>query len=159
MEYTNQISQLNRTYFVSLIIFIICTTVVFGAFFFVKKIKVDQGLFPSNFENWNVIVRWISYIGLSILFVAVLSYSIRLLLDLPNVLSRKYVVDVCVITKQDSSGSDYSMEDRGVGCTSENNENNHYNLQVTYTPMKLGEKYKVIYLPNSKFGVIIEKMP
>jgi len=160
MDYSSQIPQLNRAFFINFGFSLLCICMMIGFFFFIKKIKVNPEFFPNNYDKWNTIVRWISCIGLIVLLAFSIPMSVRFFLDIPNIRSNAYIVDVCEITKQDAGGADNAVQNRGVWCKNKLDVNiPEYHLLVSYTPLRQGEKYRVIYLQNSKYGVIIERMP
>jgi hypothetical protein len=158
MDYQNQILSLNRTFIIVLTISIVSTLVLIILLFFVRKLKFNPDIVINPHEQWNRMIQFISYVLLSILIIFSSIHTGKIMLDIPRVLSKEYIVDVCVITKHDSSGLENAVEYRGIGCTSYDDNSNNYNLIVTYAPIKIGEKYRVIYLPHSRLGVVIEKI-
>ena len=74
--------------------------------------------------------------------------------DIPNVVSKNYIVTDGTAEGWDSAGQVH--ETRGFAFKTDDGKN--FKLVVTYPPVYQGDRFKVIYLPNTGFGAIIQKL-
>ena len=91
------------------------------------------------------------------IFILILGFfSVRLVLDIPYIVKKDFCIMEGIVVSQDSAGNERLFESRTVKLknlkTSEENTFYFY-----YTPIKFGETYEVIYLPNTKIGYILKK--
>ncbi len=158
MNYSDQLSKMSQLYFASLQGVLIIPIVCVIAIVFLSRTKI-QNVFTSNvnYEKMNSIVHIVLYsFFLIIILVNVLSSS-NVLADIPNVVRKEYVLDECVVISPSSAGPEDVIEIRGVVIKSVVSDE-EFSFTAYYYPIRIGDRFKVIYYPHSKIGAIIEKV-
>jgi hypothetical protein len=99
----------------------------------------------------------IELVGFIVFFVAilvVLYFSRNYFKDIPNVVSKNYIVTTGTAEGWDSAGQVH--ETRGFAYKTDGGETKK--IVVTYPPVYQGDRFEVIYLPNTGYGAIIRKL-
>ena len=91
---------------------------------------------------------------LTVCVVLLAIFSISFFKDIPNVINENYIVATGTVVSWDSGGT--ASETRGI--TLETDDGKRIKTLVNYTPIREGERYEIIYLPNTTFGSIIRQI-
>ncbi len=76
------------------------------------------------------------------------------LFDIPNIITKNYTVEMMMATN--IKVEDEKINNKNINF--ESNDGKTINLMLTTNDVKNGDKYLIMYLPNSKIGIIIEKV-
>ncbi|MGI6745675.1 MAG: hypothetical protein ACOX45_05970 [Acutalibacteraceae bacterium] len=87
--------------------------------------------------------------------IIIISYFLRNYFnDITNVIRKNYIVTTGTAEGWDSAGQVH--ETRGFAFKTDDGET--IKLVVTYPPVYQGDRFEVIYLPNTGYGCIIQKL-
>ncbi|MDD2370467.1 MAG: hypothetical protein PHQ32_00500 [Firmicutes bacterium] len=93
-------------------------------------------------------------IVLVFLIIVLIWVSKDKLLDIPNVATKNYTVETMRVTNIVVKNE--NIKNRNIDFISA--DGNIINLKLTAPKVNNGDEYLIMYLPNSKIGVIIEKV-
>lgn len=100
------------------------------------------------------VIELVGIIACIIGVIVVAYFSRNYFKDIPNVLSNNYIVTTGTAEGWDSAGQVH--ETRGFAFKTDNGET--IKLVVTYPPVYQGDRFEVIYLPNTGYGCIVQKL-
>ena len=86
--------------------------------------------------------------------IAIAYFSRSFFQDIPNAVSRNYVIATGTAEGWDTAGQ--GTETRGFAFANDNGETKK--IVVTYTPIYQGDRFEAMYLPNTGYGAIIKKL-
>lgn len=155
VDYTSQISKIEAGFIFSLFSGIVVSLFcVFLVYIFLTR---DLNSFSTlNFsESTQLVLRPIVTIILVLVAIFSIKSTYKYCRDIPNVLKRAYIEDTCTIVGQDAGGTATESRSVQVKCSKSGDE---FTFLTQYLPMKIGDVYRIIYLPNTKFGSVIEKI-
>ena len=89
-----------------------------------------------------------------VLIIVVSYYSKIYFKDIPNVINKNYIVSRGTVIEGNNGGQD--PETRGFVLKTDDGEIKR--LCVVYLPIDNGDRFEVIYLPNTEWGAIIQKL-
>ena len=144
MDYSNYHFSIIFEYFISFlgvllsIIFLICGIVY---------------LLKQYLQSKNV-VEFIGIIACAVVIIVIAYFSRNYFKDIPNIVIKNYTITYGVVVEGDNGGRNFNT--RGIVFKKEDGE--IVKLVVNYYPIVSGEKFEVIYLPNTGFGAIIQKI-
>ena len=98
----------------------------------------------------NLLVVTVLLIALLILFLYILS-------DVPCLMSGQLISTTAVVVSQDSAGQETIAEVRGFRVK-DTSSGDVIHILATYTPIRAGEIYEILYLPHTHIGAIIQKV-
>ena len=81
------------------------------------------------------------------------AFSVPYFKDIPNAVNNNYIIAAGTVVAHDSGGT--QSQTRGI--TLETDEGERIKVTVNYTPMRTGERYEIICLPNTGIGSVIRK--
>lgn len=81
-------------------------------------------------------------------------FSVPFFKDIPNVINGNYMVVTGTVVSWNSGGS--ASEARGIVL--ETDDGKRISVVVNYTPIRKGERYEIIRLPNTTFGSVIRQI-
>jgi len=99
----------------------------------------------------------IELVGFIVFFVAilvVLYFSRNYFKDIPNVVRKNYIITAGTAEGWDSAGQVH--ETREFAFKTDGGDTQK--IVVTYPPVYQGDRFEVIYLPNTGYGAIIRKL-
>ncbi len=109
------------------------------------------------FNNKESIIDFIGLILVAVILALILLWSRNVWADVPYAINKDFSRTIGIVVSQDAAGRDDVGEARGFRLRDiETGE--VLNLQVFYTPIREGEIYEVMYLPNTKVGAIVRKI-
>lgn len=100
------------------------------------------------------IIELIGFVTCTIAIIVVLYFSLNFFKDIPNVISKNYTVATGTAEGWDTAGQE--PETRGFAFKKDDGE--MINIVVTYPPIYQGDRFEVIYLPNTEYGAIVKKL-
>lgn len=162
MDYSKFYSSIMIHYLSLLVAIIIGLVLVICADVFCIKAFLKQNAVETEtkiwfFSNKGSLIDFLGVIVFIIVALLILFFSRNILADIPNVINKNYVVTSGVVTAHDSSGKDDVAETRSF-TLKDFNTGKEVKLLVTYTPIRQGDIYEVLYLPSSKAGAIVRKI-
>ncbi|MGI6248083.1 MAG: hypothetical protein ACOYJX_01570 [Acutalibacteraceae bacterium] len=143
MDYSAFYPSILINYFVAFagIIIAIILLVVSGAFLLKRYLKSKS------------VIELVGVVACIVAIVAVAYFSRNFFKDIPNVLSENYIVTSGTAQGWDSAGQVH--ETRGFAFKRDDGE--IAKIVVTYPPVYQGDRFEVIYLPNTGYGAIVKK--
>ena len=81
-------------------------------------------------------------------------FSVPWFKDIPNVINKNYIIITGTVVSWNSGGT--QSEARGI--TLETDDGERIKVTVIYTPIREGERYEIIRLPNTPVGSVIRKI-
>ena len=100
------------------------------------------------------IIELVGVVACIVAVIAVAYFSRNFFKDIPNVLSKNYIITTGTAQGWDSAGQVH--ETRGFAFKTDNGET--IKLVGTYPPVYQGDRFEVIYLPNTGYGCIVQKL-
>ena len=100
----------------------------------------------------------IDFLGLMIcstVFILTSLFSLRYFRDVPNIVYQNYTIATGTAVGWDTAGLD--PETRGFAFKKDGSSD-IIHLTVVFTPVNQGDRFEVIYLPNTGFGAIVQKI-
>lgn len=130
----------------------------FGAFVWVLVAIVllicgDVFLIKQYLKSKSVI-ELVGSIACIVAIIAVAYFSRNFFKDIPNVMSKNYIITTGTAEGWDSAGQVH--ETRGFAFKTDDGVIKK--IVVTYTPIYRGDRFEVIYLPNTGYGAIVKKL-
>lgn len=107
------------------------------------------------------IIELVGIIACVVGIIVVAYFSRNYFKDIPNVISKNYIVTTGTAEGWDSAGPISSSagpvyETRGFAFRKDDGEIKK--IVVTYPPVYQGDRFEVIYLPNTGYGAIVKKL-
>lgn len=99
----------------------------------------------------------IELVGIIVCIVAIIIvayFSRNFFKDIPNVIGKNYTVSTGTAYGWNTAG----QEPEARGFEFQKDDGEIIKLQVIYTPIRQGDRFEVIYLPNTGFGAIVQKI-
>lgn len=163
MDYSNYIDHILRNYLINGVCVLGSVVGVIGisleAFKHFRKANKEKSNFKFLFfNNKSSIIDFLGFFGITaIMSVGWIWAFGNFIQDIPYVINNEYIITTGVSTGWDNSGEEDYIDQRTL-CINEFSTGENIEILVNYTPINQGDVYKVMYLPNTKFGVIIEKI-
>jgi len=156
MQYPELIQKIQLEYYIGFFGSIIISVVLIGSGIFLLKRIFFRPKGDGKIQI-NQMISIFLLIGLVFALFLFVSGFFGYLHDFDNVQNNIYIEDVCVVIGPSSAGNSETLQDRSPLCESEIN-GDEFLFSTFYTPMLVGEKYRVLYLPHTKIGRVIEKL-
>ncbi len=156
MLYPELIQKIHLEYYIGFFGSIFMSLVLVGSGIFLLKRLFFRSKGDGTIQN-NRKMTIILLIGIVFALFLFVSGFFGYLHDFDNVQNNIYVEDVCVVIGPSSAGNSETLQDRSPLCKSEIN-GDEFLFSTFYTPMLMGEKYRILYLPQTKIGRVIEKL-
>lgn len=102
----------------------------------------------------KAIIELVGFVACIMIIIAVAYFSRNFFKDIPNVVNKNYIITTGTAVGWDAAGPVH--ETRGFAFKTDDGKIK--NIVVNYTPIYKGDRFKVIYLPNTGYGAIIKKL-
>lgn len=100
------------------------------------------------------IIELVGFVVFIAVIIIVSHFSRNYFKDIPNIVSKNYIITTGTAEGWDSAGQVH--ETRGFAFKRDDGEIK--NIVVTYPPIYQGDRFEVIYLPNTGYGAIVKKL-
>ena len=100
------------------------------------------------------IIELVGVVTCIVAAIAIAYLSQNFFEDIPNVISKNYVITTGTAEGWDTAGQD--PETRGFTFIKDDGETKK--IVVTFTPIYQGDRFEAIYLPNTGYGAIVKKI-
>jgi hypothetical protein len=117
---------------------------VFGGVYFLKH----------YLKKSKAAIDIIGFIICILVFNIVSFFAANFFLDIPNAVSNNYIVATGTAQGRDAGGD--ISDSRGFEFKKDDGE--VIRITVIYTPVYEGDRFEVIYLPNTKYAAIVKKL-
>jgi len=156
MDYSEAIEKIKLDYWITFlgVIIIPIAFLVLLVLFIRYLYRTSDHFKHVTKKQWPFLVL-VPFLVTGMVFIFL--YVPKVIMDFSNVREDGFIVDVCTVIGQSNAGNPMTPQSRSPVCGMENT-GEEIQLTIFYTPMNIGEKYTIVYLPNTKLGRVLNKI-